>query len=152
MRFCAVVVKIYFRDLYTHREFCREPHTVCRTMVTEVMASGTGSLDSSVCALWSHFVLLCLVALQARFFNSGIVSPSLCPPSPLLRATLITPLSFAEEAMEGFSIAPVSSWVFSMFVVAISRTSPCKSFKGRSKARQQVKDHCGFWRHSLMYW
>ena len=108
-----------------------------------------------VCVSRSHFATRrCL-----RFFFTFEVCSSDCvvfaplpPRSSWDREKLMAPLSFAQAAIEVFPIIPVWSCVLSKFFPTKPRMSPCNSFKGRSKAKQHEKDHCGFLRHSLMYW
>ena len=113
---------------------------------------------------WQNVFCLCFVltphysAVLAAFFTTKFCfrdSPlfaSLTSWSLWDRAKLIAPLSFAQAAMEGFPIIPVWSCVLSIFLPTIPRFSPCKSLRGRSKAKQQEIDHRGFLRHSFKYW
>ena len=59
------------------------------------------------------------------------------------------PLSFKASPINGISIAPVCSCWVSMSLSVNLCISPCNSFSGNSKARQQVNDHFGFLRHSF---
>ena len=59
------------------------------------------------------------------------------------------PLSFKASPINDISIAPVCSCWVSMSLSVNLCISPCNSFSGNSKARQQVNDHFGFLRHSF---
>ena len=136
---------------YPHRDVCWLPSDDPRTKAT-----ANGFINTSVCVPRLRFVLewvlLYLGTFNCSWLDSAVLSSSLHSPSPWERVKLTAPLSFAQAAMEGFSIIPVWSWVLSMFVSNIPLISPCKSLRGRSRAKQQEKDHCGFLRHSLKNW
>ena len=118
---------------------------------TKVHVEANGGLNISVCVQRWHLVLVFTVASKFCSRNVVVLS-SLASVSPWDRVKSIAPLSFAHAAMEGFPVTPVQNCVLSKFLPTIPRISPCRSLRGRSKARQQEKDHCGFLRHSLKYW
>lgn len=118
---------------------------------------GNGGKTSSVCASWSHLIIItrstCSVFLPPSFaFVIHLYLHHWLHGLFEIELKLIAPLSFAKAAMEGFPIIPVWSCVFSIFLPTIPRFSPCKSLRGRSKAKQQEIDHRGFLHHSFKYW
>ena len=120
-------------------------HAFHDTRACSAVAADAGAIIS----VWvprSHLVLLHLVTLD---FTELLSCLSL---SSWLGEKLNAPVSFALAAMEGFPMIPDWSCVLSMFLPTIPRISPCRSLSGRSKARQQEKDHFGFLRHSLKTW
>ena len=116
---------------------------------------GNGGKTSYVCVSWSHLIIPRYLQrfLTTKFcFRDSPLFASLTSCSLWDRAKLIAPLSFAQAAMEGFPIIPVWSCVLSILLPTIPRISPCKSLRGRSKAKQQEIDHRGFLHHSFKYW
>ena len=123
---------------------------ICWHAFHDACACSAAAVDTgasiSVCVPRSHLVLLHLVTLD---FTELLSCLSL---SSWVGEKLNAPLSFALAAMEGFPMIPDWSCVLSMFLPTIPRISPWRSLSGRSKARQQDKDHFGFLRHSLKNW
>ena len=79
-------------------------------------------------------------------------SSSLRSTSYSSRVISTAPLSFKVLAIVGISIPPLCSCCVNIFLSVNPSISPCKSFRGNSKARQHENDHFGFFRHSFTLW
>lgn len=103
--------------------------------------------NGSVCVHWWHCLLL--YSAWQMVCASTVTSPPCLLSS---RITSIAPLFFTAAIIVGTtnSSACIRSW--KEFVATKPLISPCKSMRGRNKARQQENDHCGFFSHSFRLW
>ena len=90
---------------------------------------------------------------------SGISFPVKFESGSSSRVKFTMPLSFSVLVIDGMLILPVWICCFRTFAPASPRISPCSSFRGNNRARQQERDHLGFFCHSfkqqymyIMYW
>lgn len=104
--------------------------------------SGYESSNWSVCMPLSH-----LFFLYWAFWQWSSLATTPC--WPVLSMVSIAPLSCTAPVTVGVSICPVSSCSLTTLLSAKPCISSCKSLRGRSKARQQDKEQCGFLRHSV---
>ena len=98
----------------------------------------------SVCIPLSHLSFLFWV-----FWHCCSLATTAC--WPVLSMVSIAPLSCTAPVTVGASICPVSSCSLTTLLSAKPWISPCKSLRGRSKARQQDKEQCGCLHHSVRY-